>query len=213
MQEIELKYKLNEDVSEESILEDSFVLGMVIPGTDEDIEMEAVYYDTPDRALSAKKVAFRVRKENDEFVATIKWRSKSREGLSIRNECNMEVSSEIPDLSVFRNDIDDSEILDLLDYGELEPIITTRYLRKKVALDYDGSVVELAVDRGAILAGGKTASISELEMELISGSTKTLLKLGRLFIERFGLAVEEKSKIKRGMELLGFETGIEDRFE
>lgn len=203
MKEIELKYRLDGPAVGKKILEDSFVGNLVVSGTEEDLEMEAVYYDTPDRRLSKRKVAYRVRKENDEYVATVKWSSCGKGGLSVRNECNIEVGSEIPDLTVFRSDIDDSEILELLDDSILEPILITRYLRRKAALEYENTVAEIAVDVGEIVVGEKTAPICELELELISGNVETLVSLGEILEKRFELEPEEKSKIRRGMELIG----------
>lgn len=212
MQEIELKFKLAEGTDVQDFLEDALLSDWMVPGTDEQVEMEAVYYDTPQRLLQKNHVAFRVRKENGDYVATLKWNSLSENGLSIRNECNIEVSSANPDLSVFRSDIDESDLLPLLNHTELEPTITTRYLRRKVALDYEGSVLELAVDAGGIYAAGRKASISELEVELISGKTETLVRFGNFMMQRFGLVPEQKSKFRRGLDLLQEEIGKDSAF-
>ena len=202
MKEIELKFRLEHQGQGDRILEDDFVKKYIVSGTEEDLRMEAIYYDTPDRSLGRRKAAYRVRKENEDYVATLKWSSGGKEGLSVRNECNVEVESATPDLSVFRNDIDDFEIVRLLSETELAPILTTRFLRRKAAMEFENTVVELAVDVGEILAGGKSAPISELEIELISGKTEALISLGKQFQQRFGLKPEEKSKIRRGLELM-----------
>lgn len=202
MKEIELKFRLEHREQGDRILEDAFVKKRIRSGTEADLRMEAIYYDTLDRRLGQRKAAYRVRKENEDYVATMKWSSGGRDGLSVRNECNIDVGSALPDLTVFRDEIDDSEIAALLSEKELEPILITRFLRRRAVLEFENAVVELAVDEGEILAGGSTAPISELEIELISGEMEALLSLGEQFQRHFGLKPEEKSKIQRGMELL-----------
>ncbi len=203
MQEIELKLKLPAGMDAREFLEDEDIGGWIVPGSEEELEMEAVYYDTLQKLLQQNHVAFRVRNENGEYVATLKWDSVSQNGFSVRNECNVEVSGPQPDLSVFRSDLEEPELLVLLDHTSgLRPIMTTRYTRRKAALDYEGSVLELAVDQGGVYAAGGMAPISEVEVELISGKTETLLKFGRFLMERFGLSPEQKSKFRRGLALL-----------
>ena len=202
MKEIELKFKLENRTKGDLILESPFVGDLLVSGSTGELRMEATYYDTPDGRLSRQKAAYRIRKENEACVATLKWSSKDEGGLSIRNECNVDVTGEKPDLSVFLAAVSDFERLKLPNNEALEPILITRFLRRRAILAFECAEIEMAVDEGEILAGEKSAPICELELELISGEAETLISLGKQFQRRFGLEPEGKSKFLRGMELM-----------
>ncbi len=62
--------------------------------SDEEIEMHAVYFDTEDRRLYREGMAFRVRKEGNKLVATLKWNGTSEDGMHKREEINVPVDDE-----------------------------------------------------------------------------------------------------------------------
>ena len=62
--EIEWKYQATPEILEE--IANSF------SGKFEVFHMKTVYFDTPDRLLSAEKITLRIRRENDVSTATVK---------------------------------------------------------------------------------------------------------------------------------------------
>ena len=138
--------------------------------TDEEIEMHAVYFDTEDRRLYREGIAFRVRKEGNRLVATLKWNGSSEDGMHKREEINIPVDDEkklhTPDIRIF----DQSEML--------------------------------SIDQGEIVCCGRTAPISELEIELYSGDEADMTELGQTIAEKYQLRTEDTSKYKRGLDLM-----------
>ena len=62
--EIEWKYQATPEILEE--IANSF------SGKFEVFHMKTVYFDTPDRLLSAEKITLRIRRENNASIATVK---------------------------------------------------------------------------------------------------------------------------------------------
>ena len=69
-------------------------------------------------------------------------------------------------------------------------------------LDYDGAVIELAIDKGTIHCGEQSDSIDEVEFELMSGTVDALLELKERIASQVELRAEERSKFARGLALL-----------
>ena len=70
--EIELKYYLHDEIAKERIFNDKHLMEIKDPDFDETIEMKAVYMDTAQKDLMKKEMAFRVRREGERMVATLK---------------------------------------------------------------------------------------------------------------------------------------------
>src|SRR3989344_3191644 len=62
-------------------------------------------------------------------------------------------------------------------------------------------VVELALDEGAILAGGLQEPVRELEIELLSGHPQAVILAGQDWVHRFGLWLDTQTKAHRGDRL------------
>ena len=67
--------------------------------------------------------------------------------------------------------------------------------------DHGDAQIELALDRGVLLGGGKEAPLCEVELELKSGSEETLVALAEAIAREFSLSPEPKSKFQRAREL------------
>jgi len=61
---------------------------------------------------------------------------------------------------------------------------------------------ELSLDDGWIITPYGQERILEVELELFSGETEELEKLGTSICEKYGLEKEEISKYARGLELI-----------
>lgn len=204
--EIELKYQIHDESDIERIFQDPYLMKIKDHKTDEEIEMHAVYFDTEDRRLYREGIAFRVRKEGLKLVATLKWNGSSEDGMHKREEINVPVSDEeklhTPDIKIF----DQSEMCEVLEKvvgsRTLLPVMDIFFKRRQMRLDTGKSICELSVDRGEIVAGGRTAPISELEIELYSGEESDMKALGDTVAEKYQLCAEDASKYKRGLDLM-----------
>lgn len=171
----------------------------------EEKKMLAIYLDTAENDLGKKNIALRKRSENSDLVLTVKWASKSADnGLSERQEVNLPLSddSEAEMLKAIES-IDLADLKSIAHSSKLCSIVETRFVRKLVKIKYNESIIELAVDKGEIIAAGKTLPILELEAELYEGTVEDLMRCTEILTNHFNLKPELKSKYARGIGLLG----------
>ncbi len=204
--EIELKYRIENEAIIEKIFTDPYLAGIKDERTEEELEMHAVYFDTEDRRLYREGIAFRVRKEGGRIVGTLKWNGSSEDGMHKREEINVPVRDEeklrTPDIQIF-NQSEMCEVLEnIVGKRTLLPVMDICFVRRQMRVDTGRSISELSVDRGQVICGGKTAPISELEIELYSGEEEDFLALGRRLAEKYQLQPEDTSKYKRGLDLM-----------
>lgn len=183
--EFEIKYRLTDQAF--SALSEAC-------GPFEEIRMETTYFDTPDGALSARRWTLRRRLENGKSICTLKTPGVN----GGRGE--WEVPSETIDTGLLIAAGAPPE-LEALTLSGLVPICSAAFTRLAAPVFFGKSRLELALDRGRVLGGGKEAPIYEVEAELKAGYDKDVLRFGILLEEKFGLVPEPKSKFRRAMEL------------
>lgn len=71
--------------------------------------------------------------------------------------------------------------------SQLQPLFSTDFNREKWLLEVDGSQIELALDLGEVKAGEFAEPLCELELELVSGDTRAVLKLANQLVAEEGL--------------------------
>ncbi len=215
--EIELKYSVPADEAEKILHDMSAKYGSELKS----IPMEAVYYDTEDKALRERRLTYRIRREGDDNVLTIKYGRGSDKGISglhKREEINVPVPADFiekPGIDV----LDDTPVYKEFDkavggqYSDdfgimlplkpLIPVMTMKFLRKElmVTLDSGGKAI-LSYDEGNITAGNKNSAISELEIELFEGNEEELAGFGEKLAEKYAIEPLNKSKYARGLKLL-----------
>lgn len=199
-QEIELKLQVIEADMWPEILQWDVFRNVKIPESAKQECLEARYYDTVDGKLRQAGLAYRIRRENEKWVATIKGGGSSEGGLHSRLEVNELVGGPEPDLSVFSGH---GLLQQALTSEPLHALLITRFTRNVIVIDSHGSTIEVAADRGEIIAGKKQSAISEIELELKAGCTAELLLAGAKLAERFALVLEPRSKFARGLMLAG----------
>ncbi|MGB7386822.1 MAG: CYTH domain-containing protein [Pseudomonas neustonica] len=162
------------------------------------------YYDTENRDLAAAKVALRLRRDGDAIIQTLKSRGQSVAGLSERNEWDWNLQKLELDFTL----LDDScwpASLAELDKSALQPVFTTDFQRTRALLRWerDGEQVEIeaALDQGEVSAGDSVEPISELELEVRSGSPQALLELALELCRDQVLMPCDISKAERGYRL------------
>ena len=215
--EIELKYSVPSDKAEKILQDMSADFGSEIRS----IPMEAIYYDTEDKALRERRLTYRIRREGNENVLTIKYgrgSDKGNSGMHKREEINVPIPADFiekPGIDV----LDDTPVYKEFDkavggqYSDdlgimlpLKPLVsvmTMTFLRKElmVSLTGGGKAI-LSYDEGNIVAGDKKAPISEVEVELFEGNEEELAEFGEKLIQKYGIEPLNKSKYARGLKLL-----------
>lgn len=201
--EIELKYAIENTETADKIWEDEELKRIEEAGTRETVIMNAVYFDTVDMDLSKNDMAYRVRREGDKLVATLKWGGGSEGALHQREEVNVPVLDTKPNPVVFEAcDIGD-DLLAILGGNELRPVLEMSVERRRFRVDTENTILEISVDQGSIITDNGNEPICEVEVELFSGSEEVMMKTGQHIAEKYGLVSEKRSKFYRGLLLLG----------
>ena len=163
------------------------------------------YYDTDDHELRDRGVSLRLRQDDNQFTQTIKSAGSSLGGLHKRNEWNVLVSG--PELDPVR--LPETEwtpwLTSLWRQQKLKTIFSTDFERRARELRHDsGTVVELALDHGAVNADEEHDLISEIELELLSGDPAPMFELARQLASHHPLHPDSRNKAERGYRLLGW---------
>jgi triphosphatase len=181
-----------------------------------EIRLRAEYYDTDDWVLAAKGLTWRMRREGDRWVQTLKGRaSADGDGDDMaRVEHDVDVTDRsdgesAPPLDAALHDGHlGTRLRTLLDdlRGSGNGIAVTAQfatdvLRTERRSTSDHGTVMLALDRGVITAGGMSQPVSELEIELVDGSTAAVVAEAERWAERFGLERDPVNKARRGRAL------------
>jgi triphosphatase len=206
--EIELKYKIRSRKLLEKIERDKLLASITEKGSAAVISMKAAYFDTEDHILMQNDIAFRIRKEGDRLVGTLKWRDRDTgvSGLYARDEVSVPVADDScflsPDPYIFKDSREGQAMLEAISGQSLILIFETVFTRRRFRVDSAGAICEVSLDTGEIIAGDERAPIQELEIELFSGSEDELLRIGKRVAEAYDLEPEPLSKFARGRALL-----------
>ena len=166
------------------------------PGQYRTYEMETTYFDTPDGKLSQRHVTLRRRMENDRSVCTVKT-PVSGYGRG-EWECDCDDIHKAIDLLVGMGAT--KELLLLAAEGVV-PVCGAKFTRQALELRHDGTEMELALDRGILLGGGREVPLCEVEVELKSGEPEKAVAFAETLAKEFGLQPENKSKFRRALAL------------
>ena len=170
------------------------------------LHLHNIYYDTPDQRLNRERIALRLRRtgsaEDPAWLQTLKTGGCSDSALSQRGEWESRVHG--PTLE--RQALQATPWLDLDPDGALfqtlAPCFVTVFERTCWTVrKRDGSLIEVALDIGQIEAGGNTAPLCELELELLAGQPAALFYLARQIARSVAVLPETRSKAVRGYAL------------
>ncbi len=183
--EFELKFRATPETLEK--IRNAYPGGAVI-------RMQTTYYDTADGSLAAKKFTLRKRRENEESVCTLKTPGVGQERGEFETRAD-KIEDAIPELCKLSGETIPTENL-----VEVCGAKFTRYAKEVTLSD---CTLELAVDEGELLGGGKALPLYEVEVEFKAGSRESVVAFARELAEAYGLETEEKSKFKRALDLAG----------
>lgn len=166
------------------------------------LQLQNTYYDTPNQDLRAQGIALRIRQQGNLRLQTVKCAGSMSGGLSSRPEWETPYSGHF-DFSP----VDDTQIRERLEIFARLPgyraTLDTDFSRHAWHWRPDAEThVEIMLDRGRILAGGREDSICEFELELISGTPARLLDLAAHLGQIAPLFPCPLSKATRGSLLL-----------
>ena len=200
--EIELKFSVPDEETRQAIWEDELFELCEEKDSREELFFHARYYDTEDGDLAKNGIAYRVRMEGDTPVATLKCKGNSEEGLHQREEINIPASGPEPDPELFGECSLGNTFIELIKGKELKCCVETKINRKSFRIDTGDGIFEFSLDEGEVITEKGSIPISELEIELYSGDTEELLRVGDKVQKKFGLETEDKSKYAKGMEMI-----------
>lgn len=186
--EFELKYRATPELLR--------AVGADFPGDYEVKRMTTAYYDTPAGDLSRRHWTLRCRQENETFVCTLKVPADGGARGEWELSCE-DIHSAIPQLAELSGR---AELLTLTRDGVVHTCGAS-FVRRYRTLTIGTTTVELALDQGELMGGGRKAAFAELELELKEGSREDVLRLGKLLETSYGLEQEPKSKYARARAL------------
>jgi inorganic triphosphatase YgiF len=171
--------------------------------------LQAVYVETAGRHLAAAGLALRLRQEGRVWVQTLKGRG---DGLMSRLEHEVVLPAQRgrPALDLQRHAGTPAGALlaaALPAGAALHPLYRTDIRRLHRRVRSGGAVVEIAYDRGWLLAGRADGqpevrlAVNEVEFELISGPPSALPACAGRWVLRHGLWWDCRTKSERGMRL------------
>lgn len=157
------------------------------------------YYDTPDLALHARRIALRFRQKGWDWLLTVKSAEPASGGLAVRSEWEAPATPGQFDFS----HVDAPELKDFLEAAipRLEPAFSTDFRRQIWQVPFGESRIELALDRGWIASGERREAICEVELELLAGRIEDIFGLTRSLQKHLHLHPAIASKAERGYKL------------
>ena len=165
-------------------------------GEGKTIAMETTYYDNPHGEFAKRRWTLRRRLENGVSVCTLKTNLADGGRGEWETESDDLVSA-IPQLIAMGA----PEEIAGLTAGGIVPTCGARFTRRAILLRAGSGTVELAMDEGVLLGGGKEETLLEAEVELKSGTDDDAIGFAAALAERFGLTPEPKSKLARARAL------------
>jgi inorganic triphosphatase YgiF len=204
-QEIELKLALLQAGATDPV-QQLAQLPMLLRHKARELQLHNVYYDTPDQRLRQQRVVLRLRRVGPEsapqWLQTMKTSGVGNSALSQRGEWELPVAGAALSWQALRDTPWQGIDPDGSIFAALVPCFVTHFERTFWCLRRrDGSVVELALDRGLIIAGERQAPIFELELELLAGQPGALFDVAQQIARSLALLPLHQSKAQRGFAL------------
>jgi inorganic triphosphatase YgiF len=191
--EVELKLELTPEAA------DAIEASGLLAADPETAQQDSVYFDTPDRDLAKRGLSLRVRRSDGKRIQTVKAEDARAVGLFARSEWERPVENDTPILD------DTTPVRTLLgDAADaIAPAFEVKIERRIWMIRESDTTIELALDRGEVVAGERQAPICEIELELKEGDPAALFALGRRIDATVPVGLGVRTKAERGYLLLG----------
>ncbi|MBV9827103.1 MAG: CHAD domain-containing protein [Alphaproteobacteria bacterium] len=168
----------------------------------------STYFDTADHDLKSRGMVLRIREADGGFIQTVKSgraQASDTDAAFARGEWEDAVAGNGPDATAPNS----GRYIDAALVGRLIPVFRTEVERRKVDLAAESDTqIEAAIDRGFIHSIVRDAKepISEVELELKSGSANLLYDVALDLLAEAPLRLSLVSKGERGYLLAANET-------
>src|SRR4051794_35902894 len=160
--------------------------------------LKSVYYDTPERTLRRHGLSLRVRQSGARFVQTVK--TDAVDDPLRRGEWEMRVLSLAPDLGLAMPFIPE-KLRGNLEAQPLESLSPADVHRHARPIELPSGTVEIAFDQGELTAGDRSLPVSEIELELKSGSASAIYEIALRLAEHGDVMPSIRTKSARGFDL------------
>ena len=154
------------------------------------IQMETTYYDTPDKYFSDRRCTLRTRLENGKCICTLKTPAEKGRAEWEVEMCSIEEAAPVL-----------CKLAGLEAPTSLVPVCGAKFTRLAATLTLQKATVELALDKGFLLGGGKEQPLFEIEIEHKAGDEREAEIFAFALAKSLGLSPEHKSKFRRAMDL------------
>jgi len=166
------------------------------------IDQVTTYFDTDKGELRKAGYSLRLRRKGRSYLQTVKQRGADSGGFSIRAEWETKVEAPQLDFEALKT-TPVGKLLSKRDMRKrLVPVSETQVHRTTWLIPLGGSEIELILDEGRVVSGGRETPISEIELELKRGRRADLLALAQMLAEGLTLRMGVMSKSERGFRLL-----------
>ena len=192
-QEIELKLDLTPQAAAD------FLASELASGDPLVLVRRAIYFDTPDNDLRAAGFSLRIREDVEGRLQIVKAVGASAASLFVRPKWERKLEADIPVL-------DDATPIRAFVGSRadaLQPVFEVRTERKRWSVTWEGASIDMALDRGDVMAGTRRTPICEIELELVNGTPEALFSFARRLDAVAPLRLGVSSKAERGYLLLG----------
>lgn len=162
------------------------------------ILMETTYYDDHEGIMSRMHWTLRRRMENGVSVCSLKTPAGGLLRGEWETECD-DILEAVPKLC----EMGAPRQLLLLTVNGVKSVCGARFTRLAGPIKVDGATLELALDAGVFMGGGKEEAFTEVEVELKEGSEAAAVAFGTALAAELGLKEEFRSKVGRARALAG----------
>lgn len=201
--EIEARFRVDQRAIFTELLQlrklGSFVL-LPTPGIE---HQRNTYFDTPNRRLAAQHYSLRVRDLGRRRIATVKRSLGAQVGVHIHEEWEVELNAGADPGEWPASEARD-RALEILDGAPAVPMFMVQTRRQYIyVIQATSLAAEFSLDEGAIIAGERSVSFRELEVELLANEQPAILDdLIAELLALFPLVPQPYGKKKRGLALL-----------
>ena len=167
-----------------------------IEGPEQEFQMETTYYDALDGGLSQRYYTLRRRMENGISVCTLKTPNDGagRGEWEVRCDHIEDAIEELCKLGA------PADLKDLTAVG-IRQVCGAKFHRIAKTVHLADGVVELALDQGILMGGGKEIPLCEVEVELKEGTVEMTRSYALMLAAIYGLTPEKGSKFRRALAL------------
>jgi CHAD domain-containing protein/uncharacterized protein YjbK len=202
--EIELKYRMTDAGTGARLIAADDLAGFTALGPAVLVRHEDRYLDTADHALSRAGYAGRIRRDEDEYVITLKGlRRQDGGGAAQRREEHEGPADPAMPPAAWPASAARDTIVSITGDQALTDLVVLRQDRHKRRYGREGAVIEVSVDDVEVLAGERVIErFAELEIELREGDEEAMDPLADLLSEIEELVPAETSKLERALTAL-----------